>query len=136
MVYNTHCLVCHRAGRGWSIDQIIINDHLVLGKTLMENFAPTRNNHGGFLKWVNDTKRNTWKTEPCLVSAVYLYNLEAPGQWCQIFWECPDENTASKLRSKLKSRLMDISGYYLLDNTLDSLTKQEIAYYQSTIIDA
>jgi hypothetical protein len=136
MAYNTYCLICHRSGKGWSIDQILIHDRLVLGKTLMQNYISTNQKLGGLSKWIQKSHLETWKTDLCLVSAIYLYQLEAPGYWCQIFWDCPDENTAERIRNKLRPSLMDISGYYLLDKLLSDLTQQEIHHYQKTIIGA
>ena len=136
MSYNSHLLICHRKGNGWSIKQILTHDRLVMGHTLMQNCKFTNLNLGSFTKWCQQTHRETYKTDDCLVAAVYLYNATAPGEWCQIFWECPDANTAQRLKDRLNPSLMDTCGYYLLDCALSDLSAQQIQHYQNTVINA
>jgi len=136
MAYSTECLVCKPAGQGWSIQQIFYNDRMVLAETLMEKWNSHDQNFGGLSKWLKDTCKDTYRSDPCLVSAVYLYQLEAPGQWCQIFWECHDEASAKQLREKLYGFKADMFGYYLVNRCLSDLTGEEKRYYQKTVIDA
>ena len=135
MAYNTTCLVCHRAGRGWSIDKIFTMDGLVSGAKCMQNWMCQKEKLSSLTKWIQKTHRDTWKTDKCVVSSVYLYDIQAPGEWCQIFWECPDEATANKVRNNVKNR-GDIEGIYIVDKLLNDLTQKEKEYYYNVILRA
>lgn len=137
MAYSTHFLICKPVGQGWSIRDSFKYNGLVLGKTIMQKWMHNSSStFGGLSKWLKDSGRDTYQTDTCLVYAVYLYQLEAPGEWCQIFWECHDEASANKLKEKLLASKCDISGDYLVNRCLSDLTREEIKHYQTTVIDA
>ena len=128
---STHCLVCKRSGKGWSITNILEDGKLVYGCSLLENVDDYTGKHGGLNTWIKKTNRDTYKSDPCLVYAVYIYDIEAPGQWCQMFWECIDENQAKRVKNKIEA-----SSRYLIDRTLSELTSDEIEYYYEYFIRA
>jgi hypothetical protein len=87
----------------------------------------------GFKTWIKKNHYDTVLTDPAVVSAVYLYNLEAPGKWVQYFVECSSADVAIKIKDKLKYG--DLYGVYVMDKTLSDLSAAEIMKYKEEHID-
>lgn len=85
----------------------------------------------GLKKWI---QANGYEDDPLLISSIYLYTWPAPGEWCQLYWECSTPEVSHRLRERLTSS--DFDGEYLLDRKLSDLSKDEIYHYQKTLIDA
>lgn len=107
-------------------------DGLVTGsKVNREGVSETLVQGVGLKKWIQS---NGYQDDPLLISSVYLHHFTAPGEWCQLFWECSTQDVARRLKEKLPSS--DLSGEYLLGRLLSDLTKEEVDYYQRTCISA
>lgn len=133
MEYNTTLIICKRSGRGWSIKQQIQSDDLKIGLQLMTNCNTDLDNKIGSLStWMHQT--NKYKEDNKLLTAIYLYQFEAPGSWTQIFWKCPNKKTCDYIKSKLKNG--DMHGEYIFDKTLNDLSNDEIKTYYNKYIAA
>ncbi len=123
---STTCLVCSRSGGGWSVRKVLNSNELIPGSKIMLMSTGITSLKIGLKQWVNNSGFCTWEDDPHLVTAIYLYNLTAPGEWCQIFWECKTPELAERLKLKLKN---DIAGIYIVSKVLSDLTPAEIEYY-------
>lgn len=91
---QTTCLICSRSGNGWTILGKKIYNGLVNANTVFEHGVPTS-------MWIPKpftvwTKENGFVPDTYMVTSIYLYHLMAPGEWCQIYWECEDNTVAVK----------------------------------------
>ncbi len=134
LMNTTTCLVCSRSGGGWSVKEVRSANRLLPGNIIMSISDSTSAQSIGLQRWIREQSLETWREDPCLVTAIYLYNLTAPGEWCQLFWECSTAETATRLKEKLKSS--DLSGTYLISRCLSGLTPSEIDYYYCQEIQA
>ena len=140
-MFNTTLVTCKRVGRGWSIEKIYSMDGHKIGFECIEKGTQEIPKIKSLSKWLKHTGRDICLTDPKMLTSVYLFQFEAPGSFCQIFWECDSEEHADRLRQIWLKRdhgngIWGGYGDYLLDRGLNDLTTEEYHKYKSTVIDA
>jgi len=138
---TTTLVMCKRVGCGWRIEKIYTTPAFKTGFGCLELGQKLDTKITSLSKWIKSAVYETCLTNPKMLTAIYLYQFEAPGAFCQIFWECEDEDKINKIREFWQKRARDGKswdgyGYFLLDRGLRDLTLAEYKEYKATIIDA
>lgn len=117
---TTACLVCVRHGSGWKVREFRMAHGLISGTRMLTTPTVVDQPGIGLKRWLHEHRFETWRSNPTVVSAVYLAN---PGLYCQMFWSGRTDELELMLRQ-------DRKGDYLLSRKLSELEPFETDWYK------
>ena len=124
---HTVLVGCVRSGAGWSVIREwrspgrLVYGHTIVGCPPQDGACTPI----GLKKWIRDNGLKTFADNPTIVYGIYIHEIMAPGEWCQMFWYCQDAAQAQRVREKLRATPNDIAGIHMIGRTLNSLSKPE-----------
>lgn len=120
---STVCIVCERSGKGFSAKTIISTKGFKNASVLL---LSKDGGDGGIPLSLSKARKQVlekYKSSACAKS-VYLWDMEAPGLWCEVYWFGKQEDIDRVSKSLLSMR-SDIGGDYIHQRSLSDLSQDE-----------